>query len=250
MNKLLLKALPATALVLICCNETSAQIDPWKYELGIQAGTFIYQGDLTPDKIGSYKTMKPVAGISVARFLTRSFSVKISLFRGNLHGNEARYADPEWRRWRNFQFTNKITEVSAALVWDVLGNNHNSTSGKLSPYLAAGIGYSFMKVNRDWSALNSEYFSPESALMTGLAIDTVTSPPKGLISLPVSAGLKYRFSERLSIGVETTYRISSTDYLDGFSYSGHPTEGDFYFSHTIGLYYNFIRRNRLNCPKF
>ena len=52
------------------------------------------------------------------------------------------------------------------------------------------------------------------------------------------------------IGVETTYRISSTDYLDGFSYSGHPTEGDFYFSHTIGLYYNFIRRNRLNCPKF
>ena len=30
-----------------------------KFEIGINAGVFVYQGDLTPSQFGSYNTLKP-----------------------------------------------------------------------------------------------------------------------------------------------------------------------------------------------
>ena len=30
-----------------------------KFEIGLNAGVFVYQGDLTPSQFGSYKTLKP-----------------------------------------------------------------------------------------------------------------------------------------------------------------------------------------------
>ena len=122
-----------------------------------------------------------------------------------------------------------------------------STRG-FSPYLFGGAGYSFLRIHRDWSKLNTEYFSAESTLMTGLAEDAQHPLPKGLLVLPVGIGARYYLSDKVGISAETSYRIFSNDYLDGFSRAANPSRKDNYYSHTIGIVYRVGKKNVLDCP--
>lgn len=217
-----------------------------KFQFGAGAGAFIYQGDLTPSALGSYRTMKPGINLFASKFFTPSFSVRANLAIGGLRGDDAKYGNPEYRQQRNFNFRTPVAEVTGLAEWNVLGRNYISKG--IAPYLFAGVGYSFLKVRRDWSNLNTEYFSAESELMTGLAEDAQRSPPKGLLVLPVGVGVRYYLSDKIGIGAETSYRLTSTDYLDGFSRSANPSKRDYYHSHTIGVVYRMGKKNTLDCP--
>src|SRR6185436_1784875 len=72
-----------------------------KYEVGILGGTFIYQGDLTPNDIGSFNTMKPGLGIFGSRNLNSVVAFRIQLLRGSLKGDDSKYENPAWRQQRN-----------------------------------------------------------------------------------------------------------------------------------------------------
>ena len=185
-----------------------------KFQFGVGAGTFIYQGDLTPSALGSYKTMKPVINLFASKLFNPSLSLRANLAFGGLKGDDAKYSNPEYRQQRNFNFRSPVAEISGIAEWNILGRNYISRG--FSPYLFAGVGYSFLKIRRDWSNLNTEYFSAESELMTGLAEDAQHSLPKGLLVLPVGAGARYYLSDKIGISAETSYRLASTDYLDGF----------------------------------
>ncbi|MES1217754.1 MAG: DUF6089 family protein, partial [Bacteroidota bacterium] len=104
---------------------SAAQISLSKYEIGAKAGAFIYQGDLTPSDLGSYNTMRPQFGIFASYLISRSFAVRLNFDAGSLHGDDAKYASPSWRRDRNFKFSSPVFELSGQLVWDVLGRNYN-----------------------------------------------------------------------------------------------------------------------------
>ena len=66
---------------------------------------------------------------------------------------------------------------------------------------------------------------------------------------PVSAGLRYAFTNNLSINLATTYRLNSTDYLDGFSQAVNPAKKDNFFTNAIGLIYSFGKNTMIKCPK-
>ena len=85
-------------------------------------------------------------------------------------------------------------------------------------------------------------------MMTGLAEDAQRSLPKGLLVLPVGIGTRYYLSDKIGISAETSYRLSSTDYLDGFSQSANPSKRDQYYSHSIGIVYRLGKKNTLDCP--
>lgn len=217
-----------------------------KFQFGVGAGTFIYQGDLTPSALGSYRTMKPVINLFASKLFNPSFSLRANLAFGGLKGDDAKYSNPEYRQQRNFNFGSSVAEISGIAEWNILGRNYISRG--FSPYLFAGVGYSILKIRRDWSNLNTEYFSAESELMTGLAEDAQHSLPKGLLILPVGAGVRYYLSDKVGISAETSYRLASTDYLDGFSQSANPSKRDHYYSHTIGVVYRIGKKNTLDCP--
>lgn len=217
-----------------------------KFQFGVGAGTFIYQGDLTPSALGSYRTMKPVISLFASKFLTPSFSARANLAFGGLRGDDAKYSNPAYRQQRNFNFRSPVAELSAIGEWNVLGRNYISRG--LAPYVFAGVGYSFLRIRRDWSNLNTEYFSAESELMTGLTEDAQRSLPKGLLVMPVGIGARYYLSDKIGISAETSYRFTSTDYLDGFSRSANPSKRDYYYSHTIGVVYRIGKKNTLDCP--
>jgi hypothetical protein len=222
-----------------------AQINLSKYEVGLSGGVFVYQGDLTPQTLGSYKTLKPQFALHLYRVLSPSFSVRLNFNRGKLYGNDAAYLNPEWRKQRSFTFTTPVTEVSAQAVWSLLSQK----SSRFSPYLFAGAGFSFLNIKRDWSNLNTSVFGDGSAVQAGLVIDAAKILPRIIPVVPVGVGVRYSLNDRFSLIGETSYRLSFTDYLDGFSKSANAGKNDHYMSHSVGIVYSFGKKNKtLGCP--
>src|SRR5215216_129338 len=91
-----------TATILCSSILAQAQVTQSNYSFGINAGTLIYQGDLTPSAIGSFKTPALVAGINGSRYLTNKFSVRLDLNFGKLKGDDSAYDNPAWRQQRAF----------------------------------------------------------------------------------------------------------------------------------------------------
>lgn len=227
----------------ICSN---AQTNVPKFQFGVSVGTFVYQGDLTPSSPGSYKTLKPALNLFASRIFSSSFVLRANLAFGKLKGDDAKYDHPAYRQQRNFNFTSPVAEISVVGEWNILGTNYVSRG--FSPYLFAGAGYSILKISRDYSNLNAEYFSGGSELITGLAIDAQHSLPRGLLVFPVGMGARYYLSDRIGISAETSYRLMSTDYLDGFSQAANPAKSDHFYSHTAGVVYRLGKKNTLACP--
>lgn len=237
----------AAVAVIVLGNTLYAfsQIDLSKYEVGLSGGVMVYQGDVTPEKIGAYKTMKPQLALHVYRKINTSFSLRFNLNRGRLKGDDAKYSYPDWRRLRNFNFTSSVTELSVQGVWSFL----EYKAPRFSPYLFAGAGVSFLNIKRDYSNYNTAYFGETSDVSAGLAQDAATRLPKVLAVAPVGAGVRYYLNDRFSFIGETSYRLSFTDYLDGFSKSANANKNDHYLSHSVGVVYSFGKKDKgLGCP--
>lgn len=234
------------SLLFFSAFSLKAQENVPKYQFGISGGTFVYQGDLTPDPLGSYRTLRPAISLFAGRIFSPSWSARLNFARGRLSGNDAAYSKPDYRQQRNFNYTSPVTELSLLAEWNPLGRNYRSRG--LSPYVFGGIGYSFLNISRDWSNLNESYFAPESGVLTGLPEDISTSPPGGLLVMPVGIGARYYLNDRIGISAETSYRIFTTDYLDGFSQAVNREKTDHYYSHMVGVVYRIGKKNTLECP--
>jgi len=229
---------------------TSQSVFFSKFELGLNAGLFIYQGDLTPSRFGSYKTLKPGLSFFFNRIISPVFSLRTNLALGGLKGDDAKYLKPEYRQQRNFNFNSPAFEVSELLVADIFKNNMARRSSGLSPYLFAGLGFSVLNIKRDWSHFNAEFFSSEASTISGLAADQQYALPALIPVVPIGIGFRYPISSRISVNAETSYRVTFTDYLDGFSKAANDSRRDSYMTHTVGLIYQFKNNSWLKCPVF
>src|SRR5215813_1823475 len=210
-----IKSTPFIILFAADSSKVKAQLDFSGYEIGIAGSGFVYQGDLTPSRLGSYRTLKPGVQIFLSKIINPMLSLRTNLSIGKLKGDDSKYAVPEYRQQRNFNFTTAVFEISELLVADLLKNNFARQSSRLSPYVFAGIGVSFLKTKRDWSRFNAEYFSAEPSTIQGLAADAEHSTPNAIPLLPLGIGIRYSLSRRISLSAETSYRLTFTDYLDG-----------------------------------
>lgn len=233
-----------------------------KNEVGINVGALFYQGDLTPNLIGSYKTAKPVGEIYYNRIITPYWAARLNLAVGALAGDDRKYDDPPFMKRRKFNFTSPLFEFSALAVFNVFGNNDNTSVLKFSPYVFAGAGAAFLNIQRDWSGIDSLLIHAGSSTLAGLRRDSATAPPRVLPVFPIGIGFKYAVSPRIALVSEVKYRFTFSDYLDGFSFAANPEKKDNYYGLTIGAVYNFggesfggsslFRKNksRTDCPKF
>ena len=217
-----------------------------KYEIGINVGGYIYQGDLTTHRYGSVETIKPGLGISGTRIINRAFSARLLFNIAKLAGDESIYKNPDFRQQRNFAFTTSVKELSLLLHWNILGSNYNER--KFEPYLFAGAGLSFVKIKRDYSRLNTAFFGEQSEVISGLAADVATRTPRTIPVIPAGAGVRYNVSDRVAVNAEAAYRFMHTDYLDGFSKAANPKLTDHYYSISIGAAYKFGRKDKYACP--
>jgi opacity protein-like surface antigen len=217
-----------------------------KWEAGINAGAYIYQGDLTPHRLGSIETIQPGIGISGTRIINSAFSARLLFNMARLAGNESKYKYPGWRQQRNFSFSASVKELTLSLHWNVFGTNYDEV--KYEPYLFAGAGASFVNITRNYSKVNLAYFGEKSAVQDGLVIDAATPTPRVIPVMPVGAGVRYHISDRIVLNLEVAYRLMRTDYLDGFSQSANPSFMDHYSSITVGAAYKFGNKEKYGCP--
>lgn len=231
----------------IAYNAANAQDQPG-YEISAGLAAMVYQGDLTPSKLGSYRTLRPGISLAGSKLLNDYWSVRLGLSLGGLRGNDSKYKTPAYRQERNFRFSSTVTEISAVAVYHLLGNNGDNEWKVISPYLFGGIGFSFLRTRRDDADFNAAYFGAESWVVEGLVADRSRNPVRRLLVFPVGAGVRYPLTSRISLSFETSYRIAFTDYLDGFSKSAGPDHNDYYYSHTASIIYNFSRNKGIACP--
>ena len=228
-------------------SDVSAQLSSLpKWEAGINMGAYLYQGDLTPHRLGSVETIQPGFGISGTRIISRAFSARLMFNVARLAGNESIYKYPEWRQQRNLSFTASVKELTLSLHWNVFGTNYDNV--KYEPYVFAGAGASFVNINRDYSRFNAAYFGEQSTVPAGLAADAATPTPRVIPVVPVGAGVRYHISDRIVLNLEGSYRLMRTDYLDGFSKAANPDLKDHYSSLTIGASYKFGNKEKYGCP--
>lgn len=238
-------------LFLVCSAGNSSlvfsQTNLPTYEFGLHAGMLVYQGDLTPRRLGSFETQKFSIGLHASKIISPILSFRANLQLGTLKGDDAAYENPEFRPQRNFTFTTPVTELTGQMVWNITGSNYAEKG--FSGYLFAGAGLSFLKIKRDWSRLNASYFGAgTSKLLEGLAIDSAQRLPRIIPVVPVGAGVKYFLNNNWGVNAETNYRIATTDYLDGFSESANPKNKDNYWGYSIGIIYRTGKKNTLGCP--
>jgi len=248
MEVLLRNCINTAALLCMGTVMVYGQVDLSKYELGVNLSTYVYEGDLTPSSIGSFKTSRFGLMIYANRKINSAFSLRTNLAFGSLKGDDEKYADPSWRQQRNFSFKSPIFEVSELLTWNILGNNSERGLGGFSPYLFGGIGFSFLNITRDVSRYNAEYFANEPHVQEGLLIDFAKPLPKAIPVFPVGLGIRYSLNSKFSVLAESSYRITTTDYLDGFSQSANAARKDQYGSYSLGLIYKFAGKNNMDCP--
>jgi OmpA-OmpF porin, OOP family len=218
----------ALLVVLVASHAAVAQEGP-RYSIGINAGTFIYIGDLSPWRTGSWKTPGFVLGFTGHRNFSSTLAARLDLNFGKLRGDEAKYG-PEYRQHRAFAFHSNVTEVILGAEWSPLGNMR-----KFAPYLFGGVGYAGMKITRDYSRFDEAYFIGEPSLKEALAKDAATSSPSGIAIFPLGLGLQFRFSDRFSLHGEAAHRFTGSDHIDGFSQSGNPDQKDSYTKYSIGV---------------
>ena len=220
-----------------------------KYELGFGLGAFVYQGDLTPNRFGSFRTMRPGFQLFITKIVSPSLGIRTNLAIGSLHADESIYKTPAWRQARNFAFKSSVWELSELAVWYPMKDNGEAKG--IHPYLFGGGALSFVKIKRDYSRYDPEYFNALPSDVTArLAEDINHSLPKVLPEIPMGVGVRYGISERLSVTAEGTYRLLYTDYLDGFSLAANPGKNDHYHTVMISAVYRIGKKNPLACPKF
>ncbi len=245
----ILKASVLLVFVMAFTNQkTLAQFTPSKWEIGINAGTLIYQGDLSESPFGYTNSLKPAIELWVSKSLDPYFSIRANLLQGSLGADESTYATPAYRRHRNLAFNSSVSEFSAELVWDLYGKTYHEGMRRFSPYLFVGAGFAILHIDRNWSRFDTTYFNSKSPTSIGLGMDTFHKTPGFLPIIPVGIGVRYMVSNHIYINAEATYRIFSSDYIDGFSYAGNPAKNDHYYGLSLGVSYRFGWYG-MSCPK-
>ncbi len=248
MNSILKASVLLVFVIAFADQKTLAQFTPSKWEIGINAGTLIYQGDLSESPLGYTNSLKPAFELWVSKSLDPYFSIRANLLQGFLGADESTYATPAWRRHRNLAFNSSVSEVSAQLVWDLYGKTYHEGMRRFSPYFFAGAGFAILHINRNWSRFDTTYFNSKSPASIGLGMDTLHKTPGFLPIIPVGVGVRYMVSNHIYINAEATYRIFSSDYIDGFSYAGNPAKNDHYYGLSLGVSYRFGWYG-MSCPK-
>jgi hypothetical protein len=239
-----------TAIIIISLIFSGIKTNAQFYKdmsVGLNGGAYVYQGDLTPERFGSFKTIQPGFSLFAKKPINHFLSVRIHISFARLKGDESRYSKPEYRQQRNFYFTSPVAEFSGQLVWNILGRNYEDRG--IMPYIFSGAGISLLSIKKDYSRMDPTVFGESSDIYAGLAIDNARGTPRALLSVPVGVGAEYPLSDRFSVNLETSYRFIFSDYLDGFSQSASPKYQDHYHSTSAGIIYKFGTRDKgVGCP--
>lgn len=239
--------LAITLIILSTLGKIHAQTRSSGWQIGGNIGFAVYQGDLAPAILGSYINVDPAFSIHFSRALSASLKLRTAVCFSKIEADERKYTQSVFRQQRSLSFSSPFKEISETIVWNFLEDPYH-TPRKVSPYLSAGIGVSFLNISRNSSKFNPAFFINDPQVLLGMAEDLRTKPPRTIVVFPLAVGADYYISSLISLNFDINFRFTQTDYLDGFSKVANPKNYDYYYVNSIGIVYTFNKQNKLKCP--
>ncbi len=181
-----------------------------KLHVDLFGGFSNYQGDLQ-DKRFTTNQAKGAAGIGVRYDLSNHFAVRTNFTYAALAAADKYNAQADLKA-RNLSFNTKITEGNLLLDYNVLNLNYH----RLTPYIFAGVAVFHYNPYAYDSLGNKVYLRPLSTEGEGL---TANRKPYNLtqFAIPFGAGIRWRFTDNVTLSYEIGLRKTFTDYLDDVS---------------------------------
>lgn len=229
--------------VFLFCLLPSFAFSQVDMEIGIMAGGSNYFGELTEDFTNLEET-KVGFGVFGRLILHPYVNLETHVLRSKLSGND-KYN--KTYSIRNFSFEGDLTEMAMTLEINLfqpakLRKGVVFRRQAVVPYLFGGVAYTIFNSNIELSEPNANY-----------VVEPFPEPndETAFISLPGGAGLKFFFndSEDFRIDLQAGLRYVLSDYFDGISINGLPTDNDWYVFAGINLVYR-INASGSSCYKF
>lgn len=217
------------AIISLSTNQLKAQAPSFFDGFSIKAGGGLttFYGELSgPNLIFLTKEAGFQTGFSVGaeKMFTQALGIQVQFLVGNLFAH-----NPTLSR----KFKGEVQEISISAKIEPLSIFNYSYAGKLQPYLRGGLGViGFRAVMRDQNT-NTIFLPP-----SGYENDGTPKAKENALSIPLSLGLEYQLTNRISLEVEHSLSITNTDILD--AYKGPSSASNDMFGFTqIGLKFTF-----------
>jgi opacity protein-like surface antigen len=183
-----------------------------KLALEFFGGGANYQGDLQ-EKSLTFEGSRYALGIGASYMLTDRLSARSMLTWSKISADDKNNSDPMLVE-RNLNFTNSVVE------FNLVGQMHlfRTLEGRINPYVMAGVAI-FSHNPYTFDALGTKYYlKPLSTEGQGLVqYPDVKEYKLTQFAIPFGGGVKFKVTERISLGWEIGARKTFTDYLDDVS---------------------------------
>ncbi len=183
-----------------------------KMHVELFGGFSNYQGDLQEKRFTTQQA-KAAVGLGLRYDLSNHFSVRTNFTYAAIAADD-KYNRQADLQARNLSFGTKITEGNLLLDYNFLNLNYH----KLSPYIFGGVAVFHFNPYAFDSLGNKIYLKPLSTEGQGLA----AYPDRKeyhltQFAIPFGAGIRWRFTDNITLSYEIGLRRTFTDYLDDVS---------------------------------
>lgn len=183
-----------------------------KLHLDLFGGFSNYQGDLQEKRFTTSQA-KGAVGIGMRYNLSNHFSVRSNFTYATVGASDAYNRQAELRA-RNLSFTTRITELNVLFDYNILNLNYH----KLSPFVFGGLAAFHFNPYAFDSVGNKIYLKPLGT--EGQGLTAYPDRPEYHLTqfaIPFGAGLRWKFTDNITLSYEIGLRKTFTDYLDDVS---------------------------------
>ena len=211
--------------------------------VGLNVNASNYFGDLAPTAAATsfdFSFTRPSFGIFATQRLGPRFSARVAYNFIRIAGDDfvsAPQDGPDIGRFlRNLSFRNNIHELSAVAQYDLIANRGSYlTRLPIVPYIFGGVSVltNTPQAQLPFSDLSGNALPNAGEFVNLRDLGTegqFTDNPQGeeysaiQVAVPLGVGVKVRLTDNIDVGIEFSYRILFTDYIDdvggGFAIPG------------------------------
>lgn len=200
-----------------------------KTEIGVHLGASYYQGDINKSKILYSPSMS--YGLMVKYNLTKHLAARVEGIYGTIKASDSDFSETE-NTLRGSSFSADLIDISFLVEFNFLPFTSSGyikkNNERLAPFIFVGVGANVL-----------------------LGAGGFENP----ITIPFGLGIKYNIFERLTLGVEWSYRKTFNDELDGVinvqDENNTPVihNDDWYSFCGVFLSYK-ISKTKIDCPTY
>ncbi|UTW60691.1 hypothetical protein KFE98_11575 [bacterium SCSIO 12741] len=200
----------------------------YRHELIVGVGGSNYLGELggNPGPAANFSPkdveismFRPCFSLGYRYNIDDRFAIRPQFFYGRVGGSDA-LTENEERKYRNLEFTSNIFELAVLGEYHILRANYGrgfyqkSVIGKTGQKFAASahLGVGFFYFNPKYGSVALQPLGTE-----GQGVGGTKKYSRLAIAFPVGVSGGYMITRSMQLGLDLTYRFTTTDYLDDAS---------------------------------